>query len=59
MKFIKVDYSVNARSTIKGSLKKEQLSAKWHRELYAKKRKNIMKIQKRKDKQLKKEENNT
>ena len=39
MKFIKVDCSVNARSTIKGSLKKEQLSAKWHRELYAKKRK--------------------
>ena len=39
MQFIKVDCTVNARSAIKCSLNKEQLSAKRQRDLKAKKRK--------------------
>ena len=39
MQFIKVDCTVTARSAIKCSLNKEQLSAKWQRDLKAKKRK--------------------
>ena len=56
VQFIKVHCTFNAKNAIKSSLKKEQLLAKRQRDLDGKKKqKNIMMIQKRTDRQLKRD----
>ena len=54
VQFIKVNCTINAKKTIKNCTKKEQLSAKRKRSLIAEKG-SIMKIQKRKYRQLKRD----
>ena len=54
VQFIKVNCTINAKNTIKNCTKKEQLSAKRKRSLIAEKG-SIMKIQKRKYRQLKRD----